>query len=488
MSLLFMANHYDRYHLPSKKFKTMKNTKILLLLTLVFFTSNSVVWAAPLGQKDLDKAAELRDLALKENTAWSILESLTTEVGPRMGGSEGDKAAVIWAEKKLHALGFDKVWKEPFQFASWHRGIETAKVLAPFPQKLVITALGGSGSTPKGGLSAEIVHFKTYADMLKADHSIVKDKIVFISNRMKRAINGAGYGPAVAARSKGAVEAGKMGAAAILIRSIGTDSHRLAHTGAMQMSTVNETIPAAALSNPDADLLERQLSRNLPVKLFVEITARRGEIYTSYNVIGEYTGTTKPDEHILVGGHLDSWDLGTGAIDDGAGVAITTAAAKMIIDNAERPKRSIRVVLWGSEEFGLIGAKAYREKHLAEADNIILSSESDFGAGLIYQMATRVAPEALGTIKEIATVLAPLNIELTHNKGSGGPDLAPWQKDGLGFFRLYQDGTDYFDLHHTADDTLDKVVPEHLNQNVAAWTAVIYLAAQSDTYFKVNAE
>jgi carboxypeptidase Q len=305
---------------------------------------------------------------------------------------------------------------------------------------------------------------------------------------MKRAKDGSGYGPANSARSKGAVEAGKMGAAAILIRSIGTDSHRIAHTGAMQMTTVNETIPAAALSNPDADLLERQLRRNLPVELFVEITAYRGEIYTSYNVIGQYNGSSKPEEHILIGGHLDSWDLGTGAIDDGAGVAITTAAAKMIIDHAKRPKRSIRVVLWGSEEFGLIGAKAYREKHLAEADNIIFSSESDFGAGLIYKMNTRVAPDSLSTIAQMASVLAPLNITLSHNNGSGGPDLMPWRNDGLGFFRLAQDGTDYFDLHHTADDTLDKVVPEHLNQNVAAWTSVIYLAAESDTYFKLNAE
>jgi carboxypeptidase Q len=153
----------------------MKNFKLLFLITFIF-ASNTLLLASTLSQETLDKAATLRDLALKENHAWSILESLTTEVGPRMGGSEGDKAAVIWAEKKLKSLGFDKVWKEPFQFASWHRGIETAKVLSPFPQKLVITALGGSGSTPKGGLNAEIVHFKTYDDMLKADTASVKGK------------------------------------------------------------------------------------------------------------------------------------------------------------------------------------------------------------------------------------------------------------------------------------------------------------------------
>lgn len=455
----------------------------LCMVTALLLLSNAFLQAALLTPKDLDNAAKLRDLALKENQAWSILESLTTEVGPRMGGTKGDRAAVIWAEKKLKALGFDKVWKEPFQFASWHRGVETANIIAPFPQSLVITTLGGSGPTPKGGLTAEVVHFKTYKDMMKAPTDLVKGKIVFISNRMQRAINGSGYGPAVAARRYGAVEAGKMGASAILIRSIGTDSHRLAHTGAMQMSAVNETIPAAALSNPDADMLERQLSRKVPVELFIEITAHRGDVYTSYNVIGQYNGATKPEEYILIGGHLDSWDLGTGAIDDGAGVAITMAAAKVIMDNVKRPNRSIRVVLWGSEEFGLIGAKAYRKKHLADIENIILGSESDFGAGLIYELNTRVAPESLGTIAQIASVLAPLNIRLSHNHGNGGPDLAPWKKDALGIFRLAQDGTDYFDLHHTADDTLDKVFPEKLNQNVAAWVSIVYLAAQSDEYF-----
>ena len=204
-------------------------------------------------------------------------------------------------------------------------------------------------------------------------------------------------------------------------------------------------------------------------------------------MIGEYSGASKPDEHIIIGGHLDSWDLGTGAIDDGAGVAITMAAAKMIIDQVERPKRSIRVVLWGSEEFGLIGAKAYKKQHLANVDNLILGSESDFGAGLIYEFNSRVAPEALGTIAQMASVLAPLDIRLSHNRGSGGPDLQPWAKENVGFFRLAQDGTDYFDLHHTADDTLDKVVPEHLSQNVAAWVSVVYLAAQSDIYFAPKA-
>ncbi len=459
-----------------------------LFITMLLLISHFIgVSASPLSQKDLDSAATLRDKALEHNEAWSILESLTTEVGPRMGGTAGDKAAVIWAEKKLKSLGFDKVWKEPFQFASWHRGIETAEITAPFPQKLIITALGGSGSTPKGGLNAEIIHFKTYQEMMKAPANSIEGKIVFISNRMTRAINGAGYGPAVAARRNGAVDAGKMGALAILIRSIGTDNHRIAHTGAMQMSDVHETIPAAALSNPDADMLERQLDRKLPVKVALEITARRGDIYTSYNVIGQYNGSSKPQEHILIGGHLDSWDLGTGAIDDGAGVAITTAAAKMIIDHAERPKRSIRVVLWGSEEFGLIGAKAYREAHLEDAENMIISSESDFGAGLIYEINSRVNHSSLSTIAQIASVLAPLNIRLGHNNGGGGPDLAPWGKDPVAFFRLSQDGSDYFDLHHTADDTLDKVVPEHLSQNVAAWTSVIYLAAQSDSYFAPEA-
>ncbi|MGV6851594.1 MAG: M28 family peptidase [bacterium] len=453
------------------------------LIVLSFLLLSNIINARALNDEDLKVAAQLRDQAIESNTAWSILESLTTEVGPRMGGSKGDKIAVIWAEKKLKALGFDKVWKEPFTFASWHRGNENAEILSPFPQKLVITALGGSGSTPEGGLIADIVHFKTYQDMMKAEPSSIKNKIVFISNKMERFKNGSGYGVAVVARRNGAVEAGNLGAKAILIRSIGTDSHRIAHTGAMQMSDVYETIPAAALSSPDADMLLHQLERGQPVKLHLDITAHRGKTYTSYNVIAQINGSKYPENHVLIGGHLDSWDLGTGAIDDGAGVAITTAAAKMIMDGAPRPENSIRVVLWGSEEFGLIGAKAYRKKHLAELEHIIISSESDFGASTIYALNSRVNTRSLSIIAQMAGVLSSLDIQLTGNNGGGGPDLYPWNKDPMPFFRLAQDGTDYFDLHHTADDTLDKVDPVQLNQNVAAWTTVVYLAAQAGPEF-----
>lgn len=439
--------------------------------------------AASFTADELEIAESLREKGLEENLAWDVLESLTTEVGPRMGGSENDLRAVAWAEKKLQDMGFDRVWKEPVTFQAWHRGIEKAQIVSPFPQQLVVTALGGSGPTPEGGLEAEIAHFETYQELKLADEDEVKGKIVYISNRMKRARDGSGYGPAVAARRSGAVEAGKKGALAIVIRSIGTDSHRMAHTGAMQMAEVEETIPALALSAPDADMIERQMKRGKPVVLHLESGARRGDTYTSYNVIGQLDGSEMPDQMVLIGGHLDSWDLGTGAIDDGAGVAITAAAADLIRRLPERPKRSVRVVFWASEEFGLIGAKQYREQHKHELHKIQMGSESDFGAGRIYRLTSRVRPEALAAVAQIASILEPLGISLGHNHGSGGPDLIPMQKDGVPMMRLMQDGTDYFDYHHTPDDTLDKVDPESLRQNVAAWAVMVYLAAQSDIPF-----
>ena len=459
----------------------MRIIKILSGIVISFSLLLSV------GAEDMAQYKEvevLREQALKSNLAFDILESLTTEVGPRMAGTPQDALAVKWGVAKFKELGFDKVWTEPVEFDTWVRGVESAETTAPYAQPLKITALGFSIGTPDKGIEAEIIQFDSIEALMEAPKGIADGKIVFISRKMERYRDGKGYGPVVKARGIGAIEAAKKGAVAVLIRSVGTDSHRLPHTGMMRYQDGIEKIPAAALSNPDADLLERMLSRKMPVMLKLRIGSHAGPKYTSHNVIGEMLGSELPEEKIIIGGHLDSWDLGTGAVDDGAGVAITMAAAKLIGDSKVRPKRTVRVVLWSNEEQGLMGAKAYAKRHKADLDNHVTGAESDFGAGKIYAFASNVAEESLDIVEQMKPLMLPLGIEYANNQAGPGPDLIPMYQLGMSVFSLRQDGTDYFDLHHTADDTLDKVKPENLSQNVAAYVVFAYVAANSKDKIK----
>jgi Zn-dependent M28 family amino/carboxypeptidase len=430
-------------------------------------------------------AAGLRDSAMAGSKAYTLLESLTTEVGPRLPGTPADARGIAWAEAKFKALGYDKVWVETFTMRGWGRVAAEAEVVSPYPQKLVITSLGGSVSTPVDGIEAEVAHFATLADLIAADAALVEGRIVFISNRMARARDGSGYRPAVVARVNGPSEAAKKGALAIVIRSIGTDNHRVAHTGLTIYQEGVARIAAAALSNPDADVLKRQVDRGQPVTLRLKVLNRDLGTIETANVIGEITGREVPEEVVIIGGHLDSWDLGTGAIDDGAGVAITMAAGALIGELEAAPRRTIRVVAFGAEERGLLGARAYFAAHKAELQNHIIGAESDSGAGRIWALRPGVAEAALPVMREIWQVLEPLGIEFGDNDGSGGPDMIPLQSAGMAALGLRQDSTDYFDLHHTADDTLDKVDAKALDQNVAAYAAFAYLAAEYEGRFDV---
>jgi Zn-dependent M28 family amino/carboxypeptidase len=296
---------------------------------------------------------------------------------------------------------------------------------------------------------------------------------------MAAAQDGSHYGPVGQIRRIGPSIASQKGAAAILIRSIGTDDHRNPHTGSQDWRGGTTPIPALALANPDADQLERILKRDQPVTIALKVTARMAGKRPSGNVIAEVPGRDPSLPIVLVGGHLDSWDQGTGAVDDAAGVAITTAAAKRIMD-AGQPLRTIRVVWFGSEEIGLFGGVDYREKHKEEKHQLL--AESDFGADRVWRFQTSVADSALPAMKPIAAALAPLGIvQGGRNGDASGSDISEIQKDGFPVLALSQDGTRYFDLHHTPDDTLDKVDPAQLRQNVAAWTAMLSIAANDPT-------
>ena len=455
----------------------------VLFLGLFIFLNTAPLKANPFNASTLKQAEALRDIALKDKTGYLITESLTTEVGPRLAGSRGNELAIDWAQQKLKSLGFKNIHLEPVSYPTWIRHSETAAIVSPFPQKLLVTALGFSVGTGKKGLTGTIVQFDSLADLESADADSVQGKIVFISERMKRFRDGRGYGKTVRARSIGASIAAEKGAIALVIRSVGTDNNRTPHTGVMHYKQGIKKIPAAALSNPDADLLLHELERNKPVELFLQLDVEQGEQKTSYNVIGEIPGSSKADEIVAIGGHLDSWDLGTGAIDDASGVGITMAAAYLIGQLPEPPSRTIRVVLFANEETGLWGGKAYAKAHVSEISKQIIAGESDFGAGPVYQLDANVKPEAWPAIVSMAKILQPLGITLGEKKAEGGPDFSPFHAQGLAVFDLKQDGTHYFDWHHTSNDTLDKIVPDEMAQNVAAFAVVVYLSAQYEGDF-----
>jgi Zn-dependent M28 family amino/carboxypeptidase len=425
-------------------------------------------------------AERLRDQALAGSEAYALVESLTSEIGPRLPGTEADARAVAWAVQKFRALGFDRVWTEPVTFPLWRRGAESAELLPPYAQPLLITALGGSVGTGEQPIEAEVVEFADLDALMAQPEGSLSGKIAYVGYRMERHSDGRGYGVAVKARSRGASEAARRGAVALLIRSIGTDSHRFPHTGNLSYASDAPQIPAAALSNPDADQLSRLLGRGQPVRLRLMLDVGTVGEATTHNVIGEITGREAPEEIVLIGAHLDSWDLGTGAIDDGAGIAITMAAGAAIGRLPERPRRSVRVVAFGNEEQGLIGARAYAQQHAASLDRHIIGAESDFGAGRIYALRAGVGEQAWPLFERIAEVLVPLGIALEKTGGGPGPDIIPLAQAGVPWAQLAQDGSDYFDYHHTADDTLDKIDPKALDQQVAAYAVFAWMVAEAD--------
>ena len=452
----------------------------LLLALLVSLPAAAAQQPTRIPQAAVDTAAQLRATALVDDTGWKVVESLTTEVGPRLAGSPADARAVAWAKAKFEELGFDKVWTEPVTFPNWERRSEHAEVLGAHSQPLVVTALGGS---PGGTVAGQVVRFPDLDALQKAAPGSLAGKIAFIDYRMERAQDGHGYGMGSRVRGGGPSAAIKAGAAAYLMRSAGTDNHRVAHTGGTRFAEGLTPIPSAALSNPDADQLARLLAIDPATRVRLSLDCGWDGEYTSQNVIGEITGSSRPAEVVLIGGHLDSWDEGTGAIDDAAGIGITMAAAKLIAALPERPARTIRVVAFANEEQGLHGGFAYAKAHADALSKHAIMAESDFGAGRIYGFDAGVAEHAKQAIAQIAEVLAPLGVEWRPGEGDPESDIGPFARDGAAWAWLGHDGSDYFDLHHTPDDTLDKIDPAALKQNVAAYAVFTYLAAQAEGDF-----
>lgn len=451
----------------------------LALLSL----SPAAAFAAEPPAALLEEAAALRDRALAESDAWQHANSLTTEVGPRLAGSAGDRAAVAWALANLAGLGFDEIRPQAVTVPAWERGQAELRITQPFPQPLVAVALGLSIGTPEEGIEAPVVRFDSMAALEAASNAQVRGRIVFIDEPMARARDGSGYTAAVQKRVHGPSVAAERGAVATVIRSVGTSDSRVAHTGTTRFAEGVRPIPAFALSGPDADLLARQVATGREVRLRAHSTARSLPPARSANVIADIRGTDRPGEIVILAAHLDSWDLGTGAIDNAAGVAILMEAARLVALMPRRPSRTIRLVLYANEEAGLDGSRTYTAAALESDERHVVGIEADAGADTIYSLDSGVGEAALPVVEAMRGVLAPLGIAGGDNTSGGGADLSTLLATGMPVLSLAQDRTHYFDWHHTIDDTLDKIDPAALRQAVAAFAAVIWIAANVEGDF-----
>ena len=425
----------------------------------------------------LARARAARDAGMRDDVGYDALRALCTEVGPRLAGSAGDGRAIAWGLETLKRLGFANVRAESVTVPRWERGECRVEITAPWPQPLVAVALGGSVATPEGGVEAEVVAAGSLEDLKALGEERVRGRIVFFRGRMERARTGAGYGAAVAVRGRGAAEAVKLGAVGVVIRSIGTDGNRDPHTGAMRYDSTGARIAALSLSAPDADLLDRQIASGRPVRLRMRTTSRMTGEARSANVIGEIPGRGPAPGIVVAGGHLDSWDLGQGAHDDGAGCATMIAAAKLAA--AQGPLRhTIRVVLFANEEFGLSGGRDYAQRHADELDRHVVAMESDLGAFDVWGVQTGFGPGRESLVAPLLSVLAPICTEYAGNGTRGGADTGPLSARGVPALGLATDAAPYFDLHHSANDTFDKVDPAMVRLNTACYVTLAYLAAE----------
>ncbi|MFM7349552.1 MAG: M20/M25/M40 family metallo-hydrolase [Erythrobacter sp.] len=431
---------------------------------------------------------EVADAALTGDTqAWDFVEGITTEVGQRQAGTEAEARGRAWAAAWLKAKGFRNVAIEPYMMQTWVPGEPgRAEIVSPFPQSFAVAPLGDTASTGPEGITAEVVMFKTVADLQTAPEGSLKGKIAFVSNAMTPTQDGSQYGFAGPTRWVASGIAAKKGALATVIKSVGTDLHRNPHTGGTSFPQGVTPTPAGALSNPDAANLERMFKRagGKPITMKLVLTPKSLGETESGNVVGEIVGRNPSLPPVLLACHLDSWWLGTGAIDDGAGCAIIAAAA-LNVARAGVPLRTVRVLFAGAEETGLWGSKAYSAAHIKEP--MAVGLESDFGADRIWRFDSNFRETNPALHKTIAGAVARFGVSSGNEPAGGGADIQIVKDQKGAIIDLQQDGTRYFDLHHTPDDTLDKIDPAQLRQNVAVWTQVVGILAAQETSIQTGA-
>jgi hypothetical protein len=453
----------------------MTKAPLIALAALIL----AVPTAARTPLQTLDQVAD--EAGAKDALAWDFVEGITTEVGQRQAGTEAEARGRAWAVAWLKTHGFQNVADEPFMMPTWVPGEPgKAEIVSPFPQSLAIAPLGDTASTGPEGITAQVVMFRSVAELQAAPDGSLKGKIAFVSNAMTRTQDGSQYSFAGPTRWVAAGIAAKKGALATVIKSVGTDDHRNPHTGGTDFPEGVAPTPAGALSNPDAANLERMFARagGRPITMKLVLTPRFLGQTQSGNVVGEIVGRNPMLPPVLLACHLDSWWMGTGAVDDGAGCAIIAAAA-LNVTRAGQPLRTIRVLFAGAEETGLWGSAAYSKAHINEP--IAVGLESDFGADRVWRFDSNFRTSNPALHKTIAAAVARFGVSSGTDEATGGADLNIVRDQKGALVDLQQDGTRYFDLHHTPDDTLDKIDIVQLRQNVAVWTQVVGILAGEGT-------
>ncbi len=464
-------------------------TPIICALLLVASVSVSLAaWSQtpppPLPKELRDQLQAVRDAALASDYAWHQLAHLTENIGPRPAGSPQAQAAAEYVAAEMRKLGLD-VHLEPAQVSHWIRGEEKAQ-LVEYPgqapqttQRIVLTAISGSSATPAEGITADVVVVHSFDELTALGREKVAGKIVLfnVPYDERKALAGLAfeaYGEAVVYRGSGAKAAAALGASASLIRSVGGADYRLPHTG----FSTPAGIPAAALAGEDAELVDH-LAAQGRVRMHLTLTPQTLPDATGYNVVADLKGSEHPEQIVVVSGHLDSWDLGRGAIDDGAGVVMSMAAAEILQRLHIRPRRTLRVIAWMDEENGGGGHQAYAKAHAAEFAEHVAAMESDAGAGHPLGFYMKMSPVALARLQPLADILRPIGATIFHStEYSPGSDIEPLVAAGVPGIGMIQDSRKYFDYHHSAADTLDKVDPQELRENAAAM-AVMGLAIAS---------
>ena len=438
----------------------------------------------------LAELKQLQDAALKSDYAYRQVAHLSNNIGPRLSGSAQAAKAVEYVASEMKALGLE-VKLEKVMVPHWVRGEETA-ALVEFPgqakdttQKIVLTALGGSVATPPEGLTAEVVVVRDFAELESLGRAKIADKIVVFNYPYDKEMaaqgrSGDAYGLAVAYRGEGPIAAARLGAVAALVRSVGSAEYRLPHTGATKYLDDVPKIPAGAVTAEDADLLAN-LAPQGPLRMHLVLTPQILPEVESYNVVADLKGNKNPEQVVIVSGHLDSWDLGTGALDDGAGVAVSMEVAHLVQQLKLKPKRTIRVIAWMNEENGLRGGKGYAADHAAELVNHVAAMETDGGAGHPLGINIKGKREIEAFLAPVAKVMGGIGASIISMVEHTGADISPMEPVGVPTFHPIQDGRTYFQYHHTAADTLDKVDPKHLAENAAVNVVYAYALANSET-------
>jgi carboxypeptidase Q len=435
----------------------------------------------------IDELKEIKDAALTDDYAYRQLAHLTENIGARPSGSLQAKAAVEYVAGELRKLGLD-VHLEEVKVPHWVRGVETAELTewagqpAGAKQKIVLTALGNSTSTPADGLTAEVVVVNNFDELKALGRDKVAGKIVYFNEIFDKQKSAGGlafiaYGEAVRYRGAGAKAAADLGAVAALVRTVGDADFRLPHTG----FSAPAGIPAAAVATEDGDLIAH-LAAQGKVEIHLTLTPQKLPDETSYNVIGDLKGTEHPEQIVVVSGHLDSWDLGTGAIDDGAGVAVAMAAAETVQKLHLHPKRTLRVIAWMDEENGGAGSQQYTKDYSKDFPNYAAAIESDSGAAHPLGFSVKMSQAAADLLRPAMDVMQSFGTTAVQvSSFAPGADIAAMSEAGVPALGLEQDGRTYFHYHHSAADTLDKVVPSELRENAAAMAVMGYaLASMKD--------